>query len=247
MLCLLGVNLLACWRFFFHPRNRVNIISPHQNFTSTVIVGSLRWEPTVGPVGPSRWKQVKFMKQDKFIQTIKTSYFHHSTTTIPPKCSLICLKIEAYMHIYPPRSSVFNISFICVRVTLIRWFRSMLFRLHFHQVRPSDPSSSDFHQVHDPPIQVNVFGILHTDGKISFMSAGVCEIGTKTWSVFDVLIKSSHFHQVHDSPIHYLLILIKSTTPRFIQVTVFGISHTDRSFFFLMSAGVCEIDNQWWS
>jgi hypothetical protein len=24
----------------------------------SIIVGSLRWEPTVGPAGPSRWKQV---------------------------------------------------------------------------------------------------------------------------------------------------------------------------------------------
>jgi transposase len=38
------------------------------------------------------------------------------------------------MHIYLPRWSIFNILIICVRVTLIRWFRSMLFKLDFHQV-----------------------------------------------------------------------------------------------------------------
>ncbi len=58
------------------------------------------------------------------------SFNHHHLS----KCSLICLKIDDYMHIYLPRSSLFNISLICVRVTLIRWFRSMLFKSHFHQV-----------------------------------------------------------------------------------------------------------------
>jgi hypothetical protein len=52
-----------------------------------------------------------------------------------------------------------------------------------------DSSSSDFHQVHKFPIQVQLFGIFHTDEEFSFTSASACEIGIKTWSIFHVLIK----------------------------------------------------------
>ncbi len=97
-----------------------------------------------------------------------------------------------------------------------------------------DPSSSDFHQVHKSPIQVQLFGIFHTDEEFSFMPADACEIGTKTWSIFHVLIKivwfspsprfldpsSSDFHQVHKPPI---------------QVQLFEISHTNGGFFFHVS------------
>jgi hypothetical protein len=77
-----------------------------------------------------------------------------------------------------------------------------------------DSSSSDFHQVPTSSIQMIVFGIFHTDGKFSCMSACVCEIEIKTWSIFDVLLKSSDFHQVHELSIHHLLIFIKSPRPR---------------------------------
>jgi hypothetical protein len=59
------------------------------------------------------------------------NFLHHP----PLKTSRsYCLKIsvvEAFMHIC---SSVLNISSVCVRVTWIRWLRSMLRRLHFRQI-----------------------------------------------------------------------------------------------------------------
>ncbi len=74
-----------------------------------------------------------------------------------------------------------------------------------------DSSSSDFHQVHNSSIQMQLFEIYHIDEEFSFMSADVCEIEIKTWSIFHVLIKivwvlsssqfldssSFDFHQVH--------------------------------------------------
>jgi hypothetical protein len=52
------------------------------------------------------------------------------------------------MHIYVTWSSVLNISSVCVRVTWIRWLRSMLCKLDFHQVLDLDHHIT-FYNIYD--------------------------------------------------------------------------------------------------
>ncbi len=52
------------------------------------------------------------------------------------------------MHIFLTWSSVLNISSVCVRVTWIRWLRSMLCRLDFHQVLDLDHHIT-FYNIYD--------------------------------------------------------------------------------------------------
>ncbi len=122
-----------------------------------------------------------FFFHSRAIQTIKTSYFHHSiiTNPPPPNSSLLCLKSIVHMHRYMSSNHQCSIFFNFMRTSNVGQVIAKHTFAGFNFIKSSSPPS-----IHHPSsifIKSTThfsFGISHTDEKrFSFMSAGVCEIG----------------------------------------------------------------------